>query len=155
MPRRWWILLLSVIALPLLVWGYDRLLMTRWVGDTDLEVEFVVTDSVTGGPVPRARVEIQSEGGFYAEDFKQDFTLTGDDSGVARKECLHSMCFGTQSQLRFTDTFAVHLPFWRYRVVAGGYHSTEWIELGLPQARQVQRAGHGKAKLVVPVALRR
>jgi hypothetical protein len=155
MARRWWKrLLVAAVVLPLLVWGCDRFQTIYWVGSTDLEVEFAVTDAATGGPLPGSRVEVQSEGGFYAEDFKQEFALTADAGGSARKECPRSMCFGTQSGLRFTDTFVVHLPFWRYRGVAEGYESSEWADLDvLELRRQVRRAGPGKAKLVVPVSL--
>ncbi len=155
MARRWRIrLLIAAVAVPLLVWGFDRVQTIYWVGSTDLEVEFAVIDAATGGPVPGARVEVQSEGGFYAEDFEQKFALVADAAGLARKECPRSMCFGTQSGLRFTDTFVVHLPFWRYRVVAERYDPTEWADLDvLERRRQVRRAGPGKAKLVVPVPL--
>ena len=155
MARRWRIrLLIAAIALPLLVWGFDRVQTIYWVGSTDLEVEFVVTDAVTGGPIPGARVEVQSEGGFYEERDKQEFALVAGADGVARKECRRSMCFGTQSGLRFTNTFVVHLPWWRYRVVADGYDPTEWADLDvLELRRQVRRAGPGKSNLVVPVSL--
>jgi hypothetical protein len=54
----------------------------------------------------------------------------------------------------FTDTFVVHLPYWRFRVVADGYEPGEWTELDVPQyIRQARRAGPRKAKLVVPVSL--
>ncbi len=155
MARRWWKrLLVAALVLPLLVWGCDRLLAIHWVGSTDLEVEFAVTDAATGNPVPGARVEVQSEGGFYAEDFKQEFALTTDPGGLARRECARSMCYGTQSGLRFTDTFVVYLPFWRYRVLAEGFESSEWADLNvLELRRQVRRTGPRRAKLAVPVAL--
>jgi hypothetical protein len=155
MARRWRIrLLVAAVALPLLVWGFDRVWTISWVGSTDLEVAFAVTDAATGGPVPGARVEVQSDGGFYEERDKQEFTLVAGADGLARKECRDSMSFGTQSGLRFTNTFAVHLPWWRYRVVAERYNPTEWAHLDVSELRrQVQRAGPGKAKLIVPVSL--
>jgi hypothetical protein len=155
MARRWRIrLLISAVALPLLVWGFDRVQTIYWVGSTDLEVEFAITDAATGRSVPGAWVEVQSEGGFYEERDKQEFALVSGADGVARKECRDSMCFGTRSGLRFTDTFVVHLPWWRYRVVAEAYHPTAWANLDvLELRRQVRRAGPGKASLVVPVSL--
>jgi hypothetical protein len=155
MARRWWKrLLVAAVVLPLLVWGCDSVQTIYWVGSTDLEVEFAVTDSATGSTIPDARVEVQSEGGFYEERDKQEFVLIAGADGVARKECHGSMCFGTQSGLRFTNTFVVHLPWWRYRVVAEGFDPTEWDNLDvLEQRRQVRRAGPGRAKLVVPVSL--
>jgi hypothetical protein len=146
--------MVAVIALPLLVWGFDRVQIIYWVGSTDLEVEFALTDAANGAPISGAKVEVHSEGGFYAEDYKQEFALVADANGLARKECLESMCFGTESGLRFTDTFAVHLPFWRFRAIAEGYEPSKWFNLDvLEMQRQVRRAGPHKAKLVVPVSL--
>lgn len=155
MARRWWKrLLVAAVVLPLLVWGCDRVQTIRWVGSTDLDVVFAVTDVSNGSPVPGARVEVQSEGGLYAEPDKQQFVLVAGADGVARKECQQSMCFGTQSGLGFTNTFVVHLPWWRFRVVADGFKSGEWIDLDVPEyIRQVQRTGPGKTVLVVPVSL--
>ena len=57
-------------------------------------------------------------------------------------------------RIRFTDTFVVHLPHWRYRVVAEGYVPTAWTYLDVPeQQQQVRRAGPGKASVVMPVSL--
>jgi hypothetical protein len=156
MARRWCIrLLLAAAVLPLLVWGCDRVQMIYWVGSTDLEVEFVVTDDATGAPVPRARVEVrQSRGGFYEDREEREFVLVGGVDGRARRECRQSMCFGTRSGLGFTDTFAVHLPYWRFRVVAEGYEPGEWTELDVHEySRRARRAGSGKAELVVPMWL--
>ncbi|HLJ93851.1 MAG TPA: hypothetical protein VKU02_11750, partial [Gemmataceae bacterium] len=73
MARRWRIRpLVAAIALPLLVWGFDRITMIYWVGSTDLEVVFAVTDA-NGHPIPGVRIEVQSEGGFYEEQDKQEF----------------------------------------------------------------------------------
>ncbi len=155
MARRWWKWLLLIVCMgPLLIWGYDRMLMIGWVGGTDLEVEFAVTDADSGSPVPGARVEVQSEGGFYEERDKREFVLIADASGLARKECRNSMCFGTSSGLLFTDTYVVHLPWWLFRTVAPGYSPSEWVELDvLEYVRQVKRSGHGRDKLVVHVSL--
>jgi hypothetical protein len=153
--RRLMWLLLALIAAPLLVCGYDSLNTIYWVGSTDLEVEFDVTAVGSGAPVPGAQVEVQSEGGFYEEDTKQAFVLDADANGVARKDCRDSMCFGTQSGLRFTDTFDVHLPWWRFRVAAPGYEPSEWVNLDVMEyVRQVRQVGPRRARLVVPVSLR-
>jgi hypothetical protein len=57
--RRTW-LLCSAIALPLLLWAYDRTQLIYWVGSTDLTIEFVMTDIATGSPIAGAVVEVQS-----------------------------------------------------------------------------------------------
>jgi hypothetical protein len=61
------------------------------------------------------------------------------------------MCCGTSGL--FTDTFGVHLPWWRFRVVADEYEPGRWTELVAEYAGQARRAGRGKAKLVVPVTV--
>jgi hypothetical protein len=151
----WKLLLIALIVVPPLVWGCDRVQMIHWVGRTDLQGEFAITNSATGAPISGARVEIQqSEGGFYEDQDEKEFVLVSGGDGLAGKECRHSMCFGTRSGLGFTDTFGVHLPDWRFRVVAPGYESGKWTELVVPQySRQARWAGPGKAKLVVPVSL--
>ena len=156
MSRRWWKrVLVAAVVLPLLVWGCDRVQMIHWVGSTDLGVVFVVTDDATGAPVLGARVEVlQSSGGFYEDREEREFALITDVDGLARRECRRSMCFGTRSGLGFTDTFVVHLPYWRFRVFADGHEPVEWTELDVPEyIRRARRAGPGKAELVVPLSL--
>lgn len=82
--------------------------------------------------------------------------LVADEGGIARKECRQCRCSGELSGLRFTDIFVVHLPWWRFRVTAEGYQPSEWFDLDVPEyIRHVQRAGPGKATLVIRVALER
>jgi hypothetical protein len=125
---------------------------THWVGSADLEVEFAVTDAHTGESIPQARVDIRSEGGFYDEREPRNFELLAGPDGRASYLCRNSMCSGTRGL--FTDTFAIHLPSWWFRVVAEGYELREWTELDVPErAGQARRISSGKAKLVVPVTL--
>jgi hypothetical protein len=139
--------LLGLLALPALA-------TTRWVGSTDLEVEFVATDATTGQPVPGAEVEVWSGGGFYEEREPREFRLAADPDGRAAYVCRGSMCFGTSSL--FTDTYCVHLPHWWFRVSAPGYEATEPIDLDvLEYRRAVRKVGPRGAKLVVPVSLRK
>ncbi|CAN5356349.1 hypothetical protein BH11PLA2_BH11PLA2_19910 [soil metagenome] len=126
----------------------------RWVGHTDLEVEFVVTDATTGVPVPKAEIDIHSEGGFYEERELRDFKLVAGQDGRVSYLCRNSMCFGTSGH--FTDTFAVHLPWWSFRVIADGYEPGDLTELDeLEYRQQARRDDPGKAKLLVPVTLRK
>lgn len=157
MARRWWQWLLMVItALPVLAWGWDRVQMIDWVGRTDLEVVFMLTEVGSRTPIPGARVEVQSEGGFYEERDPQEFILAADADGVAHKECRHRMCFGTRSGLGFTDTFGVHLPWWRFRASAPGFEPSAWADLDVGEyQRRAHRTGPGKAQVVVPVVLHR
>lgn len=155
MVCRWCKRFLIVAGAVLLMAGaYDRFLMMHRVGGTDLEVEFVVVEASSGNRVQGARVEVKSDGGFYEEKEPQEFVLAVDAGGVARKVCRNTMCFGTGSGLGVTDTFAVHLPFWIFRVTAPGHESSQWIDLDVPAyGRQVRRVCPGQAKVVVPVSL--
>jgi hypothetical protein len=126
----------------------------HWVGSTDLALEFVVADAATGAPIPGAAVEVHSEGGFYEEREPRDFRLIAGPDGRAAYLCRNSMCFGT-SRL-FTDTYAVHLPWWHFWVSASGYEPTALTDLDvLEYRRAAKRDGPRRAKLVVPVSLRK
>ena len=156
MARAWLIPVLVVGMVSLGILGYDRRQGIYWVGATDLEIEFVVTDSATGQPVDAAEIAVVSEGGLYREREEKQFRLVTDQEGSVRRTCHHSMCFGKQSGLRFTDTYGIHLPWWSFQVCAPGYESTDWRYLE-PQEfeHRVQRTGSGRARLVVEVALQR
>src|SRR5262249_17538012 len=152
MRRRWWKWLFVLVPIPALVWGCDRAGTIHWVGATDLEIEFVVTDGASGQPVAGAQIDVDSRGGFYDKSAEEQFQLTADADGKARRVCRNAMCFGTRSGLGFTDTFVVHLPWWRFRASAPGFRTGEWQELDVPEyGRQVQRVKPGRSRLLVPV----
>lgn len=154
MVRRWWKWILLAAAPMALMCGFDRLQTIDWVGRSDLIVEFFVTSAANGNPIPNASIEVKSDGGFYHEPNKQEFVLITNSVGVASKECRDCMCIGSRSGLGISDTFVVHLPWWRFRVVAKGYAATDWADLDVPQyIRQAMRAAPGRAKLVIPVSL--
>src|SRR5438477_9684943 len=95
MPRRRKLLLAgAIVAVPLLAWGYDQLQTMTWVGHTDLEVEFVVTDAETGVAIESATITVNSEGGFCREEGEKSFTLNTDSRGVAQRTCTHCTCSG-------------------------------------------------------------
>jgi hypothetical protein len=140
----------------LLVVGYDRMQMMYWVGRTDLEVAIAVTDAESGRALVEARIDAVSEGGLYDKPHPEQFQLVTGADGTARQLCSNSMCFGTESGLRFTNSFVVHLPWWYVRVSAPGYESSDLIQIDTPEnARRVQRVGPNKTQLVVPIELRR
>jgi hypothetical protein len=156
MIRRRWKWLLAIALIPIGIRCYDRFQRICWVGDTDLTIEFVVSDLDSANPIPKAKIHIHSEGGFYKKRDEKDFVLITDEEGKVEKVCRDSMCFGTQSGLKFTDTYVVHLPWWQYRVSAEGYTTTNLIELDVMElVRQVQRIGPGQSKLVVRIPLQK
>jgi hypothetical protein len=146
-------ILVIVAALILAASAYDRLLFNYWDGQTDLEIEFVVSES--GKPVPQSRVAVHSEGGFYEEaNQKGDFVLETDSSGIARTVCHRIMTSGAQSGLRITNTYVVSPPFWQAQASAPGYQPSKSVELDTPQFTQaIERVSPGRAKLVVQLAI--
>ena len=156
MRRRWKLLLIGITTLPLLAWGYDRLVAIHWVGHTDLEIEFIVVAESTAEPIEGATIQIRSEGGLNDEREPKRFALTTDPDGVSRRTCTGCMCFGTQSGLRFTNTFVVHIPWWYYQVSAEGFESTGEVSLDMIQnGRNIHRLGGGKSKLTVRLVLKK
>jgi hypothetical protein len=154
MLKPWWSWLLLLPALLVLtVVGYDRLQMIDWVGFTDLEINFLVTDAGTGSPIPGARIAVHSE--YSYGDEEQDFSLMTGADGVAQRRC-RCMCGGKESGLGFTKTFGVGIEHWLFQASAPGYEPTELLDLGdLGYGPRVQRVGPGRTKLVVPVYLRK
>jgi hypothetical protein len=58
--------------------------------------------------------------------------------------------------LGFTDTFSVQPAFWRYQVSAPGYQTSKRVDLYTDEIfGRIQRLERGRAKLVIPVALRK
>ena len=153
MIRRWLYIALVIVATSFLAVVYDQVLFYSWVGYTELEIEFVVTDS--GRPVPGASVQVHSEGGFFkGGEEEEDFVLVTDGNGIARTSCDDVWCSGEKSGLRLTDTYDVYMPWWQFQVTAPDYHASECYFLASREFnKQVQRLGPGKAKLVVPIQL--
>jgi hypothetical protein len=140
---------LAGIASSILILACDGV-KTCWVGDTDLEVVFAVTDAATGVGIAGAAVEVQSEGGFYEGPDEREFALTTDRKGIARRVCRKNMCYGTRSGLGLTHSFAGHLPEWRFRVVAEGYEPGARSELITPENHpRVRRVVVRRARLLV------
>ncbi|MCI0643164.1 MAG: DUF4198 domain-containing protein [Gemmataceae bacterium] len=156
MAKRWRWLLVGVALLAIAVWGFDAIRTIYWVGSTDLHIHFEVSDADSGKPVENAEIYVQSEGGFYKDRDEKAFTLTTDRDGIASGLCRDSMCFGTRSGLRFTDTFRVYLPWWRFQVIAEGYepHKSTYLDID-EYICQVQRTQTGTAKLTVPISIKK
>jgi hypothetical protein len=95
----------------------------KWVGRRDLEVRFIVKDVDNDQPIQNAEIHITAEGGGFCEDQNPaEFTLETDDAGWAKRYNKSCMCFGSRSQ--FEDTFASHVPSWRFTVTADRYASS-------------------------------
>jgi hypothetical protein len=157
--KKWFFFGSLVLLLPPVVSLIDRAGIIYWVGGTNLLVEFIVSDDETGAPIKGAEIRVFSEGGLYHEANKQDevFTLTTDANGIARRVCEESLCFGTQSTFRLTDTYHVHLPWWRVKASAPSYApSNAWIEIDTPENhRVVEHAGRNSDRLIVPLTLKK
>lgn len=151
LPLVQWVVLLLFVAVALISLSVEQRI--HWVGSTDLEIEFMVTDAATNEPIPEATIQIHSEGGLYAERGRQDFVLITGEAGQARRLCKDCMCFGTSG--RNIHTFFVHLPEWYYHVIARGYAPSEVTELDIPEnVGRVQR-DKPAARLIIPIRLRK
>jgi hypothetical protein len=156
MTRFKWELVIAVAVGALLLFGYDLTLTKLWIGSTDLEIEFVITEIGSGKGVPGARVEIQSSTHSYETPKKEEFVLIADSGGVAAREWYNITCTGRQSGLRITNTFAVRRPWLKFRVTAAGFEATEWLAAeDLEAPRRVVRTGPRQSRWVIPVELKR
>jgi hypothetical protein len=126
----------------------------KWVGHTDLDVRFLVTDADTDQSIPNATIHIRAEPGGFCDDPSQPaFTITTDENGHANHLCSNCMCFGSKGI--FEDTFGMHLPSWWLHATATGYSATKPAFLNVPEnTRQVQ-PGNRIATLSVPIRLRK
>lgn len=150
--RHWRFWLLGLATVCLAGWGYDRVAWMDWVGGTDLEVEFVVTQNPSGQPIEGAEIAVSKDSNYRAEREMQ-FQLRTDSSGSAQRRC-HCLAFGGSSGLFISRIYMVDLPWWYFQVSAPGYQTSEPMSLHVPEyERQVQRIGRGVEKLVVHVSL--
>lgn len=126
----------------------------KWVGHTDLEVRFIVTDAETGRPVAHATIHIRAESGGFCDDPQSaKFTIKTDKNGHAKRLATNCECFGSRGT--FEDTFGSHVPPWSFHASAAGYSATIPADLDVRKhARRVQRGGPF-ATLSVPIRLRR
>lgn len=126
----------------------------KWVGSTDVEVLFVVTNAVSGEPVSNATVRIRAEsGGFCRDRERREFSLLTDSNGRARHTCAECMCSGSRSC--FENTFAVHLPSWWFKAQANGYSDSEEEDLNGPKYLTQVRRGKPFATVMIPIELQK
>ena len=142
-------LLLAAVGLA----AYDRMLTYRWVGSTDLTVEFVVVDAETRQPIDGADIAAIEPGKPRADPIR----WTTDRDGIAQWEG-KTWVSGRQSGLLLTDTCSIGRPDWLLCVDAPGYEKQEpggLNESASPFRGTVVQAGPAQSKLVVPIALHR
>jgi hypothetical protein len=146
------VLLLGAVLLP-------SIQTVRWVGSTDLTVEFVVTDAETGEPIPGAEISIQPEVGVDRSGIpKEGLKLSTQETGTARYLCRDTMCSGTNGPFWFTRSFGVRVPDWIVIVEATHYAEIEplWISASpATYRRTIERDGPKQARLIVPISLRK
>ena len=138
------------------IWLIDRSSTLVWVGATDLSVEFFIADARTGEPISNARINIINEGGFYDgadEDHKAPFDIQTNMDGIATRLLRNQRCIGSESRLRFSDTYRVYRPVWNLRVFANGYETSERINIWSEYPCKMERVGVGKDKMIVRIEL--
>ncbi len=144
----------AVIAAAILIYDSSSI---AWVGHTDLEIAFHVVDAETGQPIEGAAIDVKQDAGGFCEDASaREFELLTDQNGQALHLSRSCMCFGTQSRLKFKDTFSVHLPWWHFRVSADGHETSKAQDLDVPEhIRRAKWVAPGFARLAVQVELAR
>ncbi|MBA4186536.1 MAG: hypothetical protein C0467_00815 [Planctomycetaceae bacterium] len=149
------LIVLSLVAITAAL--FDRLFCIKWIGNTELTVEFAITDAETGQPVVGATLDIHSETKYSRPGEEDKFQLRSDHDGVARVVIPHNTCIGDTSGLRFTDIRVVYPPQWTIlRINAQGYQKSEEFCFFDPRYRQpIVRLARGKDRLVVPIMLRK
>lgn len=162
MVRRSLLALLTVLVIftlvTIAVYLIDRSQTMKWVGVTNLDLDFLVIDADTQDPIPNARVEIFSNGGFYDggdEEDQKTFDLRTDATGVARRRCGNNRCIGTQSRLLFTDTYHVYTPMWRVRALALGHEPSPWVWLYDEYRGKAIHEALQSDRLVVEISLKK
>src|SRR5262249_48273690 len=146
--KRFWLCLAPFVVIAVAILIYDSFRIA-WVGHTDLEIEFRIMSADTGESIEGAAIAVKQDAGGFCEDTSaREFELHTDQDGKAQRVAKSCMCFGTQSRLKFTDTYAVHLPSWRFRVSADGYRPSATQDLDVPEyIRKTKRAAPGTARL--------
>jgi hypothetical protein len=138
---------LGLLALGLL--AYDRLSVMRWIGRTELTIEFVVTDADSGKPIEGAELHAVDPESSTAPAI----LLISDRDGIARWQG-DAKTVGEMSNLRLTNTRAVHPPVWSVTALTRGYRDSEPLRLH-EHARNIVQTGPLSAKLVLSIPLRR
>jgi hypothetical protein len=126
-----------------------------WIGNKDLEVEFVISDAITGFQVPNASLAIN---GIDNNGNDEQFILQTDVFGIARRLCPKQWCSGTDWEwcgIPVSGSSSVKPPDWVFQATAPGYVATEWVSVRFSDPpRSQERVRPGLAKLTVPVSLR-
>jgi hypothetical protein len=118
-------------------------------GQTEVEVEFLVTDAETGEPIPGAPVDVR--GPEVEPDGSQEgeVRLVTDEAGMARRRC-RCAWYGERGWLR--SSFTIVLPGWVFRASAPGYEPGPEMRFTEEQGRQSRRQGSSRA-FTVPIPL--
>jgi len=120
-------------------------------------VQFIVVDAVTGKPIDAAEIDVVHVDVDFCREKEKKFTLRTDKNGIASRMCHDDMICGTQSGLRFTDTYSVYEPSWVFKVAAPGYKTTELhnlLDMLRESGQRAERVKVGTAKLVIPFSMR-
>jgi hypothetical protein len=143
-------LILIGIACVILATVMASIQRVYWVGQSDVDVEFIVTDVRDEEPINGAIIEVETERGF-CDEAEGAFSLTTDSAGRAKRLVKKCLSFGAESW--YKNTFGIHLPNWHYRASAPGYTTTEMTELDTPDNSSRVKRSDGMTILTVQVRL--
>lgn len=143
-----WLWLMGGGLFGLFLWFSPDNRELRWVGGTDLTVVFRASDAVTGERVPGAVIEVDL-GDEGKPRWERKFTLTTDESGSAGRMFESCMCGGG------ARTYAVNVPWFRFRVAADGYTPVEGENQDKEFRQLAHRDGPGHSRVEYRIRLQR
>jgi hypothetical protein len=126
--------------------------VAKWVGHTDVDIQFRVIDSETHAPIAAATIYIAPQEGLpFDEQTREAFSIVTDDNGLAARMATGCMCAGSKGM--FEDTFFPSLPPWTYQVKAEGYEDSAKLQLVTRENANNAKRGPPHATVVIPVSL--
>jgi hypothetical protein len=142
----------AVIAICIVV--YDRVIVTLGYCVGELDVEFVVVDSISGQPIPGARIEVESFDYFEPRKEPNKATLFVGNDGKVQHPFGETAYSCHESGLGISEWISVPEPSWRLKVCAPGYQeaAVSGREPAKPTSKPM-RTGPRKVKLTKTIEL--
>jgi hypothetical protein len=148
--RRWQRWLLGSLLLLGLVWLLLELTRFTPQKPVDVDITFTVADAETGRPVDQFDILLRPDEP-RGEGTPPPVRLHS-RGGVVCRRCTGCGCAASLGL--FGPDFEVHLPGWRFEVVAAGFKSSAVLDLR-QYAGRARPEPHGRVAVQVPLVLRR
>ena len=127
---------------------------TRWGGQTDATIRFVVTDAATGAHLPGALIHINTDTPESRPDPQTpQFVLTTDAKGEVEHHFHKLRCSGGRGW--FENSYNLALPYWEIRATCTHYEPLEDVRLVSSETQRQVRPGMRDRVITIPVRLKR